>query len=82
ALDTTVDYLINSDTDEKAKSTLKDTELQQFKAIQERIDLMNRFVRLFGSGSIECLLADREFVLLFSNYIDKFNQCCKFLSYT
>jgi hypothetical protein len=29
---------------------------------QERIDLMNRFIRLFGCGSIECLLADREFV--------------------
>jgi Transposase DDE domain len=29
---------------------------------QERIDLMDRFIRLFGSGSIECLLADREFV--------------------
>jgi hypothetical protein len=31
-------------------------------SIQERIDLMERFVRLFGSGSIECLLADKEFV--------------------
>ncbi len=30
--------------------------------MQERIDLMDRFVRLFGSSSIECLLADREFV--------------------
>ena len=30
--------------------------------MQERIDLMERFVRLFGSGCIECLLADREFV--------------------
>jgi hypothetical protein len=30
--------------------------------MQERIDLMERFVRLFGSESIECLLADREFV--------------------
>ena len=30
--------------------------------MQERIDLMDRFVRLFGSDSIECLLADREFV--------------------
>jgi len=31
-------------------------------SMQERIDLIGRFVRLFGSGSIECLLADREFV--------------------
>jgi hypothetical protein len=30
--------------------------------MQERIDLMERFIRLFGSDSIECLLADREFV--------------------
>ncbi len=30
--------------------------------MQERINLMERFVRLFGSDSIECLLADREFV--------------------
>lgn len=36
ALDTTVDYLINGDTDEKAKSALKDTELlQQFKAVEQ-----------------------------------------------
>ncbi|MDD2813276.1 MAG: IS4 family transposase [Bacteroidales bacterium] len=31
-------------------------------SMQERIDLMNRFIRLFGAGNIECLLADREFV--------------------
>jgi hypothetical protein len=31
-------------------------------SMQERIDLMDRFIRLFGSGSIECLLADREFI--------------------
>jgi hypothetical protein len=31
-------------------------------SIQERIDLMDRFIRLFGSNRIECLLADREFV--------------------
>lgn len=30
--------------------------------MQERIDLMERFVWLFGSNNIECLLADREFV--------------------
>ena len=30
--------------------------------MQERIDIMDRFIRLFGSVSIECLLADREFV--------------------
>jgi len=29
---------------------------------QERIDLMQRFIQLFGSDSIECLLADREFI--------------------
>lgn len=36
ALDTTVDYLINDDTDEKAQSALRDTELlQQFKAVEQ-----------------------------------------------
>jgi len=36
ALDTTVDYLINGDTDEKAVSTLKDAELlQQFRAVEQ-----------------------------------------------
>lgn len=35
ALDTSVDFLINGDTNEKAKSTLKDAELlQQFKAVE------------------------------------------------
>jgi len=29
---------------------------------RERIDLINRFIQLFGSDNIECLLADREFV--------------------
>jgi hypothetical protein len=29
---------------------------------QERIDLMDHFIRLFGVESIECLLADREFI--------------------
>lgn len=29
---------------------------------RERIDLMNQFIRLFGADSIECLLADREFI--------------------
>ena len=39
ALDTTVDYLINGDTDEKAKSALKDSELlQQFKAVEQMND--------------------------------------------
>jgi transcriptional regulator with XRE-family HTH domain len=38
-LDTTVDYLINGDTNEKAKSTLKDAELlQQFKAVEQLND--------------------------------------------
>jgi len=30
--------------------------------MQEWIDLMDRFIRLFGSDNIECLLADRKFV--------------------
>jgi hypothetical protein len=30
--------------------------------IQERIDLVERFIRLFGKDCIDCLLADREFV--------------------
>jgi transcriptional regulator with XRE-family HTH domain len=39
ALDTTVDYLINGDSDEKAKSALKDSELlQQFKAVEQMDD--------------------------------------------
>jgi len=29
---------------------------------KERIDLINRFIRLFGKGIIECVVADREFV--------------------
>jgi len=36
ALDSTVDYLISGDTDEKAVSTLKDAELlQQFRAVEQ-----------------------------------------------
>lgn len=39
ALDTTVDFLISGDTDEKAKSALKDSELlQQFKAVEQMND--------------------------------------------
>jgi len=39
ALDTTIDYLINGDTNEKAKTTLKDAELlQQFKAVEQMDD--------------------------------------------
>jgi transcriptional regulator with XRE-family HTH domain len=39
ALDTTVDYLINGDTDEKAVSSLKDAELlQQFRAVEQMDD--------------------------------------------
>lgn len=39
ALKTTSDYLINGDKDEKAKATLKDTELlQQFKAVEQLDD--------------------------------------------
>lgn len=35
-LDTKVDFLISDDTDEKAKSALKDSELlQQFKAVEQ-----------------------------------------------
>lgn len=38
-LATSVDYLINGNTDEKAKATLKDTELlQQFKAVEQMND--------------------------------------------
>lgn len=29
---------------------------------QERIDLINRFIKLFGKECIDCILADREFV--------------------
>ena len=29
---------------------------------QERIDLVQRYVNLFGEETIDCLLADREFV--------------------
>jgi hypothetical protein len=29
---------------------------------QERIEIINRFIRLFGEETIDCLLADREFV--------------------
>jgi ribosomal protein L13E len=29
---------------------------------QERIDLLNRFIRLFGNHVIESVVADREFV--------------------
>lgn len=29
---------------------------------QERIDLVNRFIQLFGTKCIDCLMADREFV--------------------
>jgi len=29
---------------------------------QERIDLINRFIRLFGKSCIDCILADREFI--------------------
>lgn len=29
---------------------------------QERIDLINRFIRLFGTSCIDCILADREFI--------------------
>ncbi len=29
---------------------------------KERIALLQRYIRLFGANSIDCLLADREFV--------------------
>jgi hypothetical protein len=29
---------------------------------QERMDIMNRYIRLFGQQTVDCLLADREFV--------------------
>jgi len=41
---------------------------------QEQIDLMERFIRLFASGSIECLLADREFVG--ENWLEYLNKLC------
>ena len=31
-------------------------------SIQERINLLDHFIRLFGADNIECLLADREFI--------------------
>jgi len=38
-LDTTVDYLVSGDKDEKAKASLKDAELlQQFKAVEQFAD--------------------------------------------
>ena len=43
-LGTTVDFLVNGDTDEKAKTALKDSELlQQFKAV-EQMDKDDRLV--------------------------------------
>jgi hypothetical protein len=39
---------------------------------EERIEMMNRYIRLFGYETIECLLADREFVG--QNWIQFLNQ--------
>jgi len=41
---------------------------------RERIDLINRFIQLFGSDSIECLLADREFVG--HSWLEYLNNLC------
>jgi hypothetical protein len=30
--------------------------------IRERVDIMNRYVKPYGSETIDCLLADREFI--------------------
>lgn len=38
----------------------------------ERIELINRYIRLFGKDSIDCILADREFVG--KDWIDFLNQ--------
>ena len=41
---------------------------------RERIDLMERFIWLFGSDNIECLLADREFIgYKWLEYLNKLN---------
>jgi len=41
---------------------------------RERIDLMNRFISLFGTDNIECLLADREFIgHKWLEYLNKLN---------
>ena len=39
---------------------------------RERIELIDRFIRLFGINSIECLQADREFVG--HNWLDYLNR--------
>jgi len=42
----------------------------------ERKDLIDRFIRLFGSENIECLLADREFVgAKWLAYLNKLVSC-------
>lgn len=52
-LDTTVDYLINGDTDEKAKSALKDTELlQQFKAVEQMNETNRAVIKRLIDASI------------------------------
>ena len=33
-----------------------------YSSIKERIDLMQRYIHLFGDKTIDCLLADREFI--------------------
>jgi len=45
-LDTTVDYLVSGDSDEKARTTLSDAELlQQFKAVQQMDDEDKRVIK-------------------------------------
>ncbi len=29
---------------------------------KERIDLINRYIKLFGKDTIDCIVADREFI--------------------
>jgi transcriptional regulator with XRE-family HTH domain len=45
-LDTTVNYLVSGDSDEKARTTLNDVELlQQFKAVQQMDDEDKRVIK-------------------------------------
>jgi transcriptional regulator with XRE-family HTH domain len=52
-LDTTVDYLVSGDSDEKARTTLNDDELlQQFKAVQQMDDEDKRVIKTMIDASI------------------------------
>ncbi len=43
---------------------------------QERIDLVQRYINLFGADSIDCLLADREFVGERWITLSELKSCC------